>query len=114
MENSKIIQCPKCKTKLKVPYIPGKKLKVRCTKCGYEFETVFNLPRKKNFIDDTIFYLKDLWGYIKRFFQDIKYKYERYKHDPIYREELERKGTITLIILGALFLIDIILGILIR
>lgn len=111
MEQNRIINCPKCNTKLKVPYIPGKKLKVRCKNCGYEFETVFNLPRKKNFIDDTIFYLKDLWGYIKRFFQNIKYNYERYKHDPIFRKEMEDKGYVVLVIIGLLLLLNIILGI---
>jgi len=107
MENKIVIKCPSCKRDLRVPYIKDKSLKVTCPHCSYQFET-FPKPQTKPFFDNKYFVK------IKLFYQNIKFKFLKYKHDPYYRTQLNNNGTITLLIIGTLLLINLLLKIFLR
>ena len=103
MEENRIVTCPSCNGKLKLPYLPGKKVKIHCSKCGYTFETIFAEQKKKaNYLDAIV-------SQIKRWWNSARYLYFKYKNDPIYREAIKKNGTLTIIIIAVLFILNLLL-----
>ena len=41
---NKIVQCPSCQQKIRIPIRPGKSLEIRCQKCGTIFQINFQNP----------------------------------------------------------------------
>lgn len=41
---SKVVPCPSCQQKIRIPVRPGKSLEIRCQKCGTTFQINFQSP----------------------------------------------------------------------
>ncbi|MCX8058008.1 MAG: hypothetical protein N3A58_01165 [Spirochaetes bacterium] len=139
MKKSIIVNCPKCNQKLKIPYLEGKRLKVKCRICNNSFE-YFSPKLKKNLykeIKENIdSFLYDIKPYIPDFYKkfnlflkniliklkynfgyflgNIKYTVHKLKNDSYYRKNILKGENSALYILIILILIFFFLRLLVR
>jgi ribosomal protein L37AE/L43A len=73
---NKIVNCPACQQKIRIPVRPGKSLEVRCQKCGTTFQINFQNPVTEVFKYDKQYPLKqnlaNMWLNFKRLPQQAR------------------------------------------